>query len=240
MFIFDIPFKKFVLENNLTSPKKRILIVDDHPMTVDGYIHLLSAFDSQFDFEFFCANDCKTAYHAIKEQEAKNIFFDLAILDINLPAYPEQKIVTGDDLAVLIRQTHLLCKIMIISMYKEPIWVNKIIKTINPEGFVSKSDINYKTFPELCVKILNGEFYFSESVVQSQSYFVKRNMDWDENDSKILLLISQGIRTINLPKFIPMSLSAIEKRKANIKKQLALNDVNDQNLIDIAKKIGLI
>jgi hypothetical protein len=53
-------------------------------------------------------------------------------------------------------------------------------------------------------------------------------------------LIAQGIKTINLPNFIPLSLSSIEKRKANIKKQLILNSGSDKELIDIAKKLGFI
>lgn len=213
------------------------MIIDDHPMTVDGYIHLLSSNNDAYTLEFETANDCESAYHTIVQN--KNTFFDFAIVDINLPPYPEKNIATGVDLAQLIRKIDPFCKIMIISMYKEPIWVNKVLKSINPEGFVSKNDINYKTFPEICMKVLAGEFYYSESVMQGQSYFIKRNMDWDEYDTRILLLISQGIKTINLPDYLPLSLSTIEKRKANIKKQLAFNEVTDQDLIEIAKKIGL-
>jgi len=69
---------------------------------------------------------------------------------------------------------------------------------------------------------------------------IQKNINWDDNDSKILQLIAQGIKTINLPDFIPLSLSSIEKRKANIKKQLILNSGSDKELIDIAKKLGFI
>ena len=31
-------------------------------------------------------------------------------------------------------------------MHKEPLWVNQIIKEIKSEGFIAKSDINYKYF----------------------------------------------------------------------------------------------
>jgi hypothetical protein len=53
-------------------------------------------------------------------------------------------------------------------------------------------------------------------------------------------LIAQGIKTINLPDFIPLSLSSIEKRKANIKKQLILNSGTDKELIDVAKNMGFL
>lgn len=208
-------------------------------MTVDGYIHLLSANTNNY-FDFFSAYDCKSAYLLIKRHEKEKYFFDFAIIDVNLPPYEEKKISSGIELAQLIRTISPSCKIMIISMYKEPIWVNRIYKSINPEGFVSKNDINYKTFPEICNSIINGDFFYSESINESQRFFIKKNINWDENDSKILLLIAQGKKTINLPEFIPLSLSSIEKRKANIKKQLVFGSATDKELIEIAKKIGLI
>ena len=69
---------------------------------------------------------------------------------------------------------------------------------------------------------------------------VKKNINWDNHDSKILQLIEQGIKTINLPNFIPLSLSAIEKRKSNIKKQLIMESGSDKELIDVAKNLGFL
>ena len=42
----------------------------------------------------------------------------------------------------------------------------------------------------------------------------KRNINWDVHDSQILTLLGQGIKTVNLCKYIPLSMSAIEKRKS--------------------------
>jgi hypothetical protein len=43
-----------------------------------------------------------------------------------------------------------------------------------------------------------------------------------------------------LPKFIPLSLSAIEKRKANIKKQLIMDAGSDKELLDAARNLGFL
>jgi hypothetical protein len=53
-------------------------------------------------------------------------------------------------------------------------------------------------------------------------------------------LISQGVKTVNLPNYIPLSMSAIEKRKANIKDQLLKEKGSDKDLIEIAKKLGFL
>lgn len=222
------------------NSKRTILIVDDHPINVDGYQSLLSNIESNKNAEYLLAFDCKQAYNTINNYRLEKKTIDFAFIDINLPAYEEKKMFSGSDIALLIRKVLPYCKIVIISMHKEPNWVNQIFKSLNPEGFIAKSDINYKCFPEIFKSIESNEIYLSQSIVFAQKILIQKNINWDNYDSKILQLIADGIKTINLPKFIPLSLSAIEKRKSNIKKQLVLEDATDKELIDSAKKLGFI
>lgn len=222
------------------NSKRTILIVDDHPINVDGYQALLSNIESNKKAEYLLAFDCKQTYNTIIKYNLEEKTIDFAFIDISLPAYEEKKMFSGSDIALLIRKVLPDCKIVIISMHKEPNWVNQIFKSINPEGFIAKSDINYKCFPEIFKSIENNEIHLSQSIVSAQKILIQKNINWDNYDSKILQLIADGIKTINLPKFIPLSLSAIEKRKSNIKKQLVLEDATDKDLIDSAKKLGFI
>lgn len=222
------------------NSKRTILIVDDHPINVDGYHTLLSNIESNKDAEFLFAFDCEQAYNSIIKSKFINSTIDFAFIDISLPAYDEKKLSSGGDIGILIRKTYPLCKIIIISMHKEPLWVNQIFKSINPEGFIAKSDINYKCFPEIFQSIEKNEIYLSQSIKKSQKLLFQKNINWDDNDSKILQLIAQGIKTKDLPDYIPLCLSAIEKRKANIKKQLILNTGSDKEMIDVAKKLGFL
>ena len=220
--------------------KRTILIVDDHPINVDGYHTLLSNIESNKDAEYLFAFDCEQAYNSIIKSQFLNATIDFAFIDISLPAFDEKKLSSGGDIGILIRKTYPLCKIIIISMHKEPLRVNQIFKSINPEGFIAKSDINYKCFPEIFQSIEKNEKYLSQSIKESQKILFQKNISWDDNDSKILQLIAQGIKTKNLPDYIPLCLSAIEKRKANIKKQLILNTGSDKEMIDVAKKLGFL
>ena len=219
---------------------KTILIVDDHPINVDGYQALLSSLESNKESEFFLAYDCKHAFDKINKIQLLNRKIDLALIDINLPTYKEKKLFSGIDIAVLIRRVFPTCKIIIISMHKEPLWVNQVIKSVSPEGFLAKSDVNYKIFPEIIQIIEKDEIYISPTIKQSQKIMLQNNIRWDDYDSKILQLISQGVKTIDLINYIPLSLSTIEKRKANIKKQLILKTGSDKELIDVAKNLGII
>jgi DNA-binding NarL/FixJ family response regulator len=222
------------------NSKRTILIVDDHPINVDGYQTILSNIESNKEAQYLIAFDCEQAYNTINNNHLVDNTIDFAFIDVSLPPYEEKKIFSGSDIAMLIRKLFPQCKIIIISMHKEPLRVNQIYKSVNPEGFIAKSDINYKCFPEIFQSIEKNEVHFSKSIKLSQKIMIQKNINWDDNDSKILQLIAQGIKTINLPDFIPLSLSSIEKRKANIKKQLILNSGSDKELIDIAKKLGFI
>jgi DNA-binding NarL/FixJ family response regulator len=222
------------------NSKRTILIVDDHPINVDGYQALLANIESNKKAEYLLAFDCKEAYNTINNYRLEEKIIDFAFIDISLPPYEGKKMFSGSDIAVLIRKVFPLCKIVIISMHNEPLWVNQIYKGINPEGFIAKSDLNYKCFPEMFQSVEKNEVYFSKSIKWSQKIMIQKNINWDDYDSKILQFIAQGIKTINLPSFIPLSLSAIEKRKANIKKQLILENGSDKELIDVAKNLGFI
>ena len=218
-----------------------ILIVDDHPMTVDSYINLLSDTDFQKnDPSFIKCYNCEDAYNRINFEEKQNINIDFALLDISLPPYKEFNINNGTDLALLIRKKFRYCKIVLLTMHSEPLTVDKIIKEIRPEGFIAKSDINFESFPLICKKIMNDEIFQSQTIIESQRNLFKKNVNWDIYDSQILLLISEGVKTINLPNYIPLSMSAIEKRKANIKGQLLMGKGSDKDLIGKAKKLGLL
>ena len=209
-------------------------------MTVESYVSLLNAAEGNIDTSFHLAYNGKEAYELIMSLQTQQILPDVAFLDVNLPPYQDKNITSGIDLAMLLRTIFPACKLVIITMHKEPVWVNRIFKSINPEGFISKTEINFRTFPQAYEQILRGEFYYSESISESQRFFIRKNINWDEHDSKILLLLSEGKKTINLPDYMSLSLSSIEKRKANLKKQLIFDGGSDEDLISVAKKLGLL
>ncbi|WP_281638038.1 response regulator [Flavobacterium marginilacus] len=218
-----------------------ILVVDNIPIIVDGYINLLSKTDFQENKpNFIKSYNCEDAYNKIFLSLKRQINIDLVLLDSSLPPYKEFNINNGVDLALLIREKFTDCKVIIITMHSEPVATDRIIKKIRPEGFFSKNDITSESFPSIFKKIIDGNTYQSKTILESQRELFKKNINWDNYDNEILILISQGVKTINLPNYIPLSMSAIEKRKANIKDQLLEGKGTDKDLVNKAKKIGLL
>lgn len=89
-----------------------ILIVDDHPMTVDSYMNLLLELELQvFTPNFIKCYNCKEAYDAILFHSKQNINIDLALIDLSLPPYQDFNIKSGSDLGSLIRKKGSIVKL---------------------------------------------------------------------------------------------------------------------------------
>ncbi|MUV03764.1 response regulator [Flavobacterium rakeshii] len=215
----------------------RILIVDDHPMTVNGYINVLRNENIEgHNLIFTKALDCQQAYELITTQH-----FDIAYLDLSLPPYEEKNITSGLDLGVLIRETIPDCVVIILTMHSEATLVDRLIKEINPDGILCKSDIDIDEFVNAFKIIFEGERYMSSKIVKSlrDKDFDKYNLD--NYDRQILMRLSEGILTKNIPNYVPLSLSAIEKRKANLKSMFLEGKAgDDHDLIEAIKKIGIL
>jgi DNA-binding NarL/FixJ family response regulator len=222
-----------------TTVKKHILIVDDHPFIIQGYKNAITRYKPD-EFEFFIeqANDCKSGYDIITNPETKD--FDIAFLDISMPAYEEKGMFSGEDLAKLLNKYMPNCKIILLTMYTELLKIKNIIDAINPHGLVIKNDL---TFDELLFgfdKVINNEIYYSQSIQKMMDLDQSETIEIDLFDKQILFHLSKGTKTKEITQYIPISLEAIEKRKLSLKKRLDLKEESDIELVREAKKRGLL
>ena len=168
----------------------KILIVDDHPMIVEAYKNILtSAKLNDYNILIDSANDCDTAIVKI-EDSAKNSHYDMLFLDIKLPPSGNGEIISGEDLAIFAKELLPKAKIVILTMFNESFRILNIIKEINPEGLLIKSDLTSSELAEAFQHILMHPPYYSSTV----SYFLKTtvssDMYLDEVNRKILHLLS--------------------------------------------------
>jgi DNA-binding NarL/FixJ family response regulator len=223
------------------SKNLNILIVDDHPMTVNGYINVLSEEEFEgYDLNFTKALDCEEAYNLIVSRN-NGKSFDIAYLDLSLPPYAEKNMFSGLDLGVLLRKTIPDCVIIILTMHSEASLVDRLIKEINPQGILCKSDIDIDEFLNAFKIIFSGDTYLSNKIVKSLKEKVFENYKLDNYDRQILMRLSEGIQTKNIPNYVPLSLTAIEKRKAQMKNLLLQGKAGDDDeLIEAIKKMGIL
>ena len=216
----------------------KILIVDDHPFIIQAYKNALEKYSQQgYEFEVIQANNCKSGYENIVDSR---IPFNVAFFDISMPEYAEKGIYSGEDLAVLMKSEMPSCKVILLTMHDELLKINNIIKNINPNGLIIKNDL---TFDELIFafdKIINNESYYSQTVIKLVGQAKYNDIELDAFDKQILFHLSKEVKTKDLPQYIPLSLSAIEKRKLNIREILDVKGGSDIDLINEAKTKGVI
>ncbi|RZJ68022.1 MAG: response regulator transcription factor [Flavobacterium sp.] len=221
------------------AKKINILIVDDHPFIIEAYKNAIKGYNSSdFEFTITQANDCRSGYDNITAPQNGN--FDIAFFDISMPAYEEKNIHSGEDLAKLIKVQMPDCKIILLTMHTELLKISNIVKIINPNGLVIKNDLTFDELLTAFDKILNDENYYSQTVVKLISQIQYDNIEIDQFDKQILYHLSKGTKTKDIPSFVPLSLSAVEKRKLNLKETLNIKGGSDIDLIREAKNKGLL
>ena len=211
-----------------------VLGIDDHMVVLEGYHSIFRLLDYDQELNFTKANDCKSGYEIIESRKANP--FDIAIVDYSIPDFPEKQLHTGQDMALLLRQTMPGCKIIMMTMHKEMEIMSGILNTIKPEGFINKSDCNTDELAEGFKTVLTNNTYYSKTISTYLKRIEKGNL-LDDVDIKIIMLLSKGIKNKNLSKYIPLSDSAIEKRKYKAKKILDVTG-DDEALIAEARKQG--
>jgi DNA-binding NarL/FixJ family response regulator len=218
--------------------KKNILIVDDHPFIIEGYKNAITRYNPhQYEFLISQAHDCKSGYDLIEDEKTPQ--FDVAFLDISMPAYEEKDIFSGEDLAKLILKKMPNCKVILLTMYTELLKIKTIIRTIQPNGLVIKNDL---TFDELLFafdKVMKNDKYYSQSVQKIINQSPHNLIEIDEFDKQILFHLSKGTDVEDMPQYIPISINAIEKRKVSLKELLKVKSGSDEDLLKEARSKGL-
>ncbi|MCC9062217.1 response regulator [Flavobacterium piscisymbiosum] len=219
--------------------KKNILIVDDHPFIIEGYKNAITRYNPhQYEFLISQAHDCKSGYDLIEDEKTPH--FDVAFLDISMPAYEEKDIFSGEDLAKLILKKMPNCKVILLTMYTELLKIKTIIRTIQPNGLIIKNDL---TFDELLFafdKVMKNDKYYSQSVQKILNQSPHNSIEIDEFDKQILFHLSKGTPVYDMPQYIPISQNAIEKRKVSLKELLKVKSGSDDDLVKEAKSKGLL
>ena len=132
----------------------KILMVDDHPMIIEGYqMTLVATKKPHQHLDIDIAHDCDMANQLIRKA-ADNEPYDVLFFDISLPASKDGLITSGEDLAKIARVYLPDAKVIILTMFNESFRILNIIKEINPEGLLIKSDLTSSELAEAFQHIL--------------------------------------------------------------------------------------
>ncbi len=222
---------------------ENVLIVDDYPGTCKGYqMFMEDAVEQNIlpKLHFDWAHSCKVAYEKIKDISDKGQHYRFVILDIRLPAFPEAKIFSGEDLGILLRKLKMASKILVITGISEKFRLANMLNNFNPEALVLKTELDDNLLVKIIQKILNNQIYYSDYILKmlNSRFCVEKKVD--SLDQQILYYLSEGQSTKEIATHLGLSESGIEKRKKQMKETFSVTEKGVFPLIRAGKSNGLI
>ena len=219
----------------------RILAVDDHEMTTMGYKFILE--DTEFDGFSVVMDTAKSYEMATKmiEQSVKQMKYDILLLDIQLSGNTEGPAKTGEDVGIFARKVSPDSKIVFMSSFSDNYRINSILNSVDPEGYMVKSEIDQLSLQAMVKTVLQSPPYYTQkALVAIRKKMANSDINLDENDKKILYHLSIGTKTKDMVRHISLSLPGIENRKRHLKALFGVEKQNDQALITESRNRGFI
>ncbi|TXN35479.1 response regulator transcription factor [Flagellimonas hymeniacidonis] len=218
----------------------RILAIDDHEMTMLGYKFILERIVFEgYSIIVDTANTYELGRKMI-EESVHSFQYDILFLDVQLFPPNEDQPHTGEDLGVLARKLVPDTKIVFMSSFSDNYRINSILKSVDPDGYLIKTDIDPKTLEEAVKTITLNPPYYSSKALSAIRKKMTNDISLDEKDKQILYHLSIGTKNKDLENFIRLSPSSIENRKRHLKSLFGTENENDLALILAAKNRGFI
>ena len=218
----------------------RILAVDDHEMIVLGYKYTLEA--TKFE-NYEIAVHTAPGYEAGKaeiESSAKRLPYDIILLDISMFPEHAKEERSGEDLGLLAKKISPTSKVVFLSSFSDSYRINNILKTVNPDGYMVKSEVDERTLQGMVKTVLEKPPYYTASALQAIRRKMANEDQIDERDKKILYQLSIGTKTKDISDIVAASSTTVENRKRQLKVILDVESGNDFALIEEARKRGFI
>ncbi len=220
----------------------KVLLIDDHPLITGAYKSALQFVSEESgDIHFFIdtANNCDDGYQKIKDA-SENSHLDIIFLDLRLPPSKDNKILSGEDLGIIVNKLMPESKIIISTTFNDNYRIHSILKNVNPDGFLIKNDITPDEIVTAIKSVLFDPPYYSKSVIRLLRTEVSNDFLLDKIDRRLLYELSIGTKMKDLPDVLPLSIAGIEKRKRQLKEVFDVSKLDDKELILIAKEKGFI
>jgi DNA-binding NarL/FixJ family response regulator len=194
--------------------KKRILIVDDHPMMRDGLRQLLA---NEPDLEVVGeAEDGPTALEL-----ARSLKPDIAIVDITLRSTNGLELIK--DL-----QIHAPgVAVLVLSMHDESLYAERVLRA-GGRGYIMKQEGGKKII-EAVRRVLSGSAYVSDTIsarildsISGRTQGKSPVETLSDREFEVFQLIGQGLSTAEMAEKLRVSVKTIEVHRVNIKTKLGI------------------
>lgn len=222
------------MKNN--CKKIKVLLIDDHHMILEGYKNVLSQYNfDNIELSVDTADNCDLAWEKIKLDNFQVIF-----LDINFPISESNKILSGEDLGMKIKNEFPTLKIIILTVLEDTLRLQNLLLNLNPDGFLLKGETTSTELLRCLEKVITSPPYYGTKISKLLHFEVTRKSSIDQTDRTMLYQLSLGTKTKDLPKEVDLSLRAVEDRKRKLKEIFGISGEGNKALLEKARESGYI
>lgn len=195
------------------SAKKKIFIVDDHPMMREGLAQLIA-----HESDLVVCGEADDGAQALEQIE--KLRPDLALVDITLRS------TNGLELIKDLRIRVPALSILVISMHDESLYAERVLRA-GGRGYVMKQE-GGKKLMEAIRQVLSGKTYVSEKIsARILDHFSGRPGESSspverltDREFEVFQLIGQGLGTKQIADKLRVSAKTIEVHRVNVKQKL--------------------
>lgn len=201
--------------------RKRILLVDDHPLIREGLRKVISR-----QPDLLVCGDAKTAPEGLAAIDRENP--DAVIIDLSL----EQG--SGLDMIKDLRVRFPALSILVLSIHHEDLYAERAL-CAGANGYVMKRDPPEKVVQALR-DILNGRTAVSENIIRHIIDHNLRGMppttqspagSLSDREIEIYRMLGEGIGTREIAAKLRLAVSTVESYRANLKQKLNLRNATE-------------
>lgn len=202
----------------------KILIVDDHPLVVEGLKSLLAE-----SGEVSVVGTASNAFDTISF--LKNNEVDIAFLDVNLPD------ISGIDLCKKIKEQFPDVKSLALSTFSERAYVSRMIQN-GACGYLIKSSSKEEIF-EAIRQVQAGGYYMNVNFDQNTASSTPKTIPFlTRREKEVLALIAEGLTNPQIADQLFVSVTTVNTHRANLLMKFEVS--NTASLIKVAAGLGLV
>ncbi|WP_299334924.1 response regulator [uncultured Psychroserpens sp.] len=217
--------------------RTNVLIVENESLIVDILHKAFSSLNNDNNlFKLNVADSCEASVLEIDRHHE----IDLALININIPPCQGSKVLFAEDISMKLKAKFPSAKIILFSSYKSNIKINSLLKTMNPDCLLVKSDITFEELINAIETVIIEPPYYSKTVMSYLRRYITQDIVIDKVDQLILYYLSIGTRTKDLPKLVHLSLGAVELRKRKLKEVFCIDKGGDSRLLEHARAQGFV
>ncbi|MBM1105601.1 response regulator transcription factor [Aurantibacter crassamenti] len=209
----------------MKSEKIKVIVVDDHPLVIEGLRTSLGEDDSIEVIK--CFNNAADLFSSLKI-----IITNVIVLDVNLPD------MNGVEVCKKITKKHPHIKIIGLSTYNNPSIVKQMIKN-GAKGYLLKN-VTSKELVTAIHQIHKGQSYFSGEIhtILADSIFNTNAIPkLTRREKEILILVSEGITTPQIAKKLVISPLTVETHRRNLIQKMGVTNAAQLVKIAIEQKL---